>query len=170
MIRDVHPRSGSRIPGSGVFSLPILYPGSGGQKGTGSRIQCRNTVWNYLFRIYSCKDPNLSVLFLLQLYLTHQIREMCGFVYSRDYVKFSSTKIIFLILYTGTGPTVLFHTGTGTNIGNRYRNRPKNQVNTIHLYYGWTSFTVEQIRVRIDCTQCQGCTLQINIREYVKTL
>jgi hypothetical protein len=40
MIRDVHPRSGSRI--RNLIFLLIPDPGSRGQKGTGSRIRIRN--------------------------------------------------------------------------------------------------------------------------------
>jgi hypothetical protein len=37
--------------GSGIRKKPIPDPGSRGQKGTGSRVRIRNTVFNRLYRL-----------------------------------------------------------------------------------------------------------------------
>ncbi len=65
MIRDVHP--GPRIR---IF-FPILDPGSSCQKGTGSRIRIRNTVFLYIgdpdfLKNFFATTKEIGILVILQ--------------------------------------------------------------------------------------------------------
>ncbi len=87
--RKYDPGCSSRIPDPDADIIPSPDPGSSGQKGTGSRIRIRNTVYYRKWREKGTCDILLSCLRPPEAWSPTKVRVRSSLVYTRSRSSFS---------------------------------------------------------------------------------